>query len=157
MNNFDSSLQKNEANYTPLNPITFLKKTAATFPNKKSLIYNSKSFIWSETYNRCKQLASALRLRGLDHGDVIGFLALNTPELYEAHFGVPMAGMILNAMNYRLDAKTLAFIIDHSETKLLVAELLLDCLLAHQTNFKKYLSQRHQKRHTTSIPSIMVR
>ena len=123
MNNFDSSLQKNEANYTPLNPITFLKKTAATFPNKKSLIYNSKSFIWSETYTRCKQLASALRLRGLDHGDVVGFLALNTPELYEAHFGVPMAGMILNALNYRLDAKTLAFIIDHSETKLLVTDL----------------------------------
>ena len=123
MNNFDSSLQKNEANYTPLNPITFLKKTAATFPNKKSLIYNSKSFIWSETYTRCKQLASALQLRGLDHGDVVGFLALNTPELYEAHFGVPMAGMILNAMNYRLDAKTLAFIIDHSETKLLVTDL----------------------------------
>ena len=68
-------------------------------------------------------MASALGSRGLDPGDTVGFLAMNTPELYEAHFGVPMAGLILNAMNYRLDPKTLAFIIDHSETKLLVADL----------------------------------
>ena len=123
MNNTDIGLKKNEANYVPLTPIAFLEKAAATFPNKKALIYNKKSFTWSDTYFRCKRLASALLSRGMKRGDTIGYLAMNTPELYEAHFGIPMAGMILNAMNYRLDPKTLSFIIDHSETKLLVTDL----------------------------------
>ena len=123
MNDFDVSLKKNEANYVPLTPISFLKKAATTFPNKRSIIYEEKFFTWSETYSRCKRLASAIISGGMRQGDTIGFLAMNTPELYEAHFGVPMAGMILNAMNYRLDAKSLSFIIDHSETKLLVTDL----------------------------------
>ena len=123
MKDVDTSLNKNEANYVPLNPVSFLRKTAAIFPSKKSIIFNNRTFTWLETYTRCKRLASALILRGLEPGDTVGFVALNTPELYEAHFGVPMAGLILNAMNYRLDPKTLAFIIDHSETKLLVADL----------------------------------
>ncbi len=123
MKGFDSSLRKNEANYVPLNPTSFLRKAATTFPNKKSLIYNNKFFTWLETYKRCKRLASALVMMGLSKGSTVGYLAMNTPELYEGHFGVPMAGMVLNAMNYRLDAKTLAFIIDHSETKLLLTDL----------------------------------
>jgi fatty-acyl-CoA synthase len=123
MKDFDNTLKKNKANYVPLNPVSFLRKTAATFPSKKSIVYYNRTYSWLETYSRCKRLASALVLRGLDAGDTVGFIAMNTPELYEAHFGVPMAGFILNAMNYRLDPKTLAFIIDHSETKLLVADL----------------------------------
>ena len=123
MKDFDTTLKKNKANYVPLNPVSFLRKTAATFPSKNSIIYNNRTYTWLETYIRCKRLASALVMRGLEPGDTVGFVAMNTPELYEAHFGVPMAGLILNAMNYRLDPKTLAFIIDHSETKLLVADL----------------------------------
>ncbi len=123
MKDFDTTLKKNKANYVPLNPVSFIRKTASTFPSKKSIIYNNRTYTWLETYSRCKRLASALSSRGLDPGDTVGFLAMNTPELYEAHFGVPMAGLILNAMNYRLDPKTLAFIIDHSETKLLVTDL----------------------------------
>ena len=118
MKKIDNELTKNSANYTPLNPTTFLKKVAFNFPNRKSIIYNNRSYNWIDTYHRCKKLASALNLSGYERGDIIGFLAMNTPELYEAHYSVPMAGMILNAMNYRLDYKTIAYIIDHSELKL---------------------------------------
>ena len=123
MKRFDSDLIKNSANFTPLNPVTFLKKAAYIFPKRKSIIYNYRSYNWEETYSRCKRFASALHISGYKKGDIIGFLAMNTPELYEAHYSVPMAGMILNAMNYRLDYKTLAYIIDHSELKLLFADL----------------------------------
>ncbi len=123
MSGINNSLKRNEANYVPLNPVAFLKKASARFPNKTSIIYEKKAFNWSETYIRCKCLASALLKSGLHPGDTVGFLAMNTPELYEAHFGVPMAGLILNAMNYRLDAKTLSYILDHSETKLLVTDM----------------------------------
>lgn len=123
MKKFDNELTKNSANYTPLNPITFLKKVAFTFPKRKSIIYNDRSYNWNDTYIRCKKFASALHNYGYKKGDIIGFLAMNTPELYEAHYSVPMAGMILNAMNYRLDQKTIAYIIDHSELKLLFVDL----------------------------------
>ena len=123
MKKFDSELTKNSANFTPLNPVTFLKKAAYIFPKRKSIVYNDRSYNWEETYSRCKKFASALHISGYKKGDIIGFLAMNTPELYEAHFSVPMAGMILNAMNYRLDYKTLAYIIDHSELKLLFTDL----------------------------------
>ena len=123
MKRFDSDLIKNSANFTPLNPVTFLKKAAYIFPKRKSIVYNDRSYNWEETYSRCKKFASALHISGYKKGDIIGFLAMNTPELYEAHYSVPMAGMILNAMNYRLDYKTLAYIIDHSELKLIFADL----------------------------------
>ena len=123
MKKIDNELTKNSANYTPLNPTTFLKKVAFNFPNRKSIIYNNRSYNWIDTYSRCKKFASALHLCGYEKGDIIGFLAMNTPELYEAHFSVPMVGMILNAMNYRLDNKTIAYIIDHSELKLLFVDL----------------------------------
>ena len=123
MKQFDSELTKNSANFTPLNPVTFLKKAAYIFPKRKSIVYNDRSYNWEETYSRCKKFASALHISGYKKGDIIGFLAMNTPELYEAHYSVPMAGMILNAMNYRLDYKTLAYIIDHSELKLIFADL----------------------------------
>ena len=123
MKQFDDELKKNSANYTPLNPVTFLKKTALTFPDKISVVYNDRFYKWSETYTRCKKFASALQTSGFKQGDTIGFLAMNTPELYEAHYSVPMAGMILNAMNYRLDYKTLSYIIDHSELVMIFVDL----------------------------------
>jgi fatty-acyl-CoA synthase len=118
----DSKLEKTDANYQALNPVSFLVKAAEVYPDKKSIIYNQIHFTWLETFKRCKQLASAFQNIGLSKGDVIGFMATNTPELYEAHFSVPMAGMVLNTLNYRLDAQTIAYIIDHSEIKLLVTD-----------------------------------
>ena len=118
----NSRLEKTDANYQALNPISFLVKAAAVYPNKKSIVYNEIEFTWLETFERCKQVASAFNNIGLLEGDVVGYMAANTPELYEAHFAVPMAGMVLNALNYRLDAKTIAYIIDHSEIKLMVTD-----------------------------------
>ena len=123
MKQSNTSLNKNSANYTPLNPTIFLKKAAQKFPNRNSVIYNNRFYCWQETYLRCKKFASALHIAGYNKGDTIGFLAMNTPELFEAHYSVPMAGMTLNAMNYRLDHKTLAYIIDHSELKILFSDL----------------------------------
>ena len=113
-----NELKKNHANYSPLTPIVFIEKAAKIFPDRYSIIHENKIFTWDQTFTRCKQLASSLSQK-LAKGNVVGFIASNTPELYEAHFGVPMAGMILNAINYRLDAKTIAYIIDHSDIKLL--------------------------------------
>ena len=118
----NNQLDKTSANYQALNPISFLAKAAKIYPNKKSIIYGQIEFTWLETFERCTQLASAFKNIGLSKGDVVGYLATNTPELYEAHFCVPMAGMVLNALNYRLDAKTIAYIIDHSEIKLIVTD-----------------------------------
>jgi len=115
-------LPKNAANYTPFTPAIFIHRTALTFPDHTAIIYNDLKRSWSETYTRCRQLASALLKTGLQKGDVVGFMAMNTPELYEAHFGVPMAGLVLNALNYRLDARTIAYIIDHAEIKFLVTD-----------------------------------
>ncbi len=118
----DKSFDKVSANYVSLNPISFLRRTAKVFPNRLSVVYEDIKFSWSETFERCKKLASALKSEGLERGDVVGFIAVNTPELYEAHFGIPMAGLVLNAINYRLDAKTIAYILSHSETKILFVD-----------------------------------
>ncbi len=114
-------LKKNHANYSPLTPIVFIEKAANVFPDRLSIIHEEKHFTWEQTFTRCKHLANSLSQK-LAMGDVVGFIASNTPELYEAHFGVPMAGMILNAINYRLDARTIAYIIDHSDIKLLFVD-----------------------------------
>ena len=118
----NKSFDKVSANYVSLNPISFLRRTAKVFPNRSSIVYEDIKFSWSETFERCKKLASALKSEGLERGDVVGFIAVNTPELYEAHFGIPMAGLVLNAINYRLDAKTIAYILSHSETKILFVD-----------------------------------
>ena len=118
----NKSFDKVPANYVSLNPISFLRRTAKVFPNRLSIVYEDIKFSWSETFERCKKLASALKSEGLERGDVVGFIAVNTPELYEAHFGIPMAGLVLNAINYRLDAKTIAYILSHSETKILFVD-----------------------------------
>ena len=104
-----NELKKNHANYAPLTPIVFLEKAAKVFPDRYSIIHENKCFTWEQTFLRCTQLASSLSQK-LTRGNVVGFIASNTPELYEAHFGVPMAGMILNAINYRLDAKTICLL-----------------------------------------------
>ena len=116
-----NELKKNHANYAPLTPIVFMEKAAKVFPDRLSIIHEDKYFTWQQTFKRCKQLASGLSQK-LAVGDVVGFIASNTPELYEAHFGVPMAGMVLNAINYRLDAQTIAYIIDHSDIKMLFVD-----------------------------------
>ena len=105
-------LPRNAANHVPLSPLGFLDWAASVFPARPALVHGAAfSQSWSATRDRCRRMASALRAWGVERGDVVAVLAPNTPALYEAHFGVPMAGAVLNALNTRLDAATLALIL----------------------------------------------
>src|SRR5262245_31696860 len=119
---YDSDLDKNSANYMPLTPLSFLARTAAIYPRRTSVIHGDQRFTWAESYSRCRQLAAALKERGIGLGDTVAFMAPNVPALFEAHFGAPMTGAVLNALNYRLDAETIAFILGHGEAKILITD-----------------------------------
>ncbi|MCP4285259.1 MAG: acyl-CoA synthetase [Gammaproteobacteria bacterium] len=110
------------ANYAPLNPLSFIQRTAAVFPDKLSVIYGERRYTWSETYNRARRLGSALVGLGVKPGDRVAIMASNTPEMVEAHFGIPMASAVISALNYRLDAPALAYILEHSEAKILITD-----------------------------------
>ena len=116
---YDTNLDKNDANFTPLSPLSFLIRAAEVYPNRTSIIHGKKQFTWSETYKRSKQLASALSKRGIGKGDTVAVLCFNTPEIYETHFGVPMIGAVLNTINIRLDVDTISYILEHGEAKAL--------------------------------------
>jgi len=115
-------LAKNAANFMALTPLVFLRRAAAVYPDKLAVIHGAARFTYSELYSRCRRLADALRQRGIGRGDTVAVMAPNVPALLEAHYGVPMAGAVLNALNYRLDARTIAFILGHGQAKLLVAD-----------------------------------
>ena len=121
-NPYEIGLDRNAANYVPLSPLTFLERTAAVYPARTSVIHGARRYTWAETQARCRRLASALRKRGIGKGDTVAVMAPNVPELFEAHFGVPMAGAVLNALNIRLDAETIAFILTHGEAKALITD-----------------------------------
>ncbi|WP_112320335.1 acyl-CoA synthetase [Oceanibium sediminis] len=113
-------LPRTAANHVPLTPVGFLTRTARVFPDLPAIVYGDLRRTWGETAARCTRLASALVNAGVHRGDVVAVVAHNTPELYEAHFAVPMAGAVLNAINTRLDARTIAYILDHAEAKILI-------------------------------------
>ena len=119
---YDKGLGKNRANFTPLSPLSFLSRTAAVYPDHPSVIHGTKRFRWAETDRRCRRLAGALNARGIGPGDTVAILGSNTPEMYEAAFGVPMAGAVLNTLNVRLDAATIAYCLDAGEAKLLITD-----------------------------------
>ena len=121
-NPFETDLDRTPANYTPLTPLTFIERAAAVYPDHPSVIDGGRRFTWSETYARCRRLASALAGRGLGAGDCVAVFAPNVPAICEASFGVPMLGAVLNTINIRLDAATVAFILEHSGTKALLAD-----------------------------------
>ena len=116
------NLKKNKANFDPLTPVDFLKRTAKIFPNYISIISENKKFTWGQTFKRCNLLATALTKHKIKFGDVVSIMAPNTSAMYEAHFGIPMTGAILNAINIRLDAKTISYIIGHSKTKIIFVD-----------------------------------
>jgi fatty-acyl-CoA synthase len=119
---YDTNLDKNDANFTPLSPLSFLIRAAEVYPNRTSIIHGKKQFTWSETYKRSKQLASALSKRVIGKGDTVAVLCFNTPEIYETHFGVPMIGAVLNTINIRLDVDTISYILEHGEAKALITD-----------------------------------
>ena len=124
MNNniFEQDLDKNEANYTPLSPLTFLERAASVYPENIAVVHGNVRNTWSQTYARCRQLASALRNRGIQPGDTVATMLPNIPAMYEAHFGIPMAGIILHALNCRLDAEVIAFMLQHGEAKAILVD-----------------------------------
>lgn len=119
---YDESLDKNNANFAPLTPLSFLERTASVYPDSIAIIHGDMRYTWAETYRRCCRLASALENMGIGKGDTVSFMGANTPETFEAHFAVPMTGAVLNALNVRLDAKSIAFILDHAETRVLFTD-----------------------------------
>ncbi|WP_169570119.1 acyl-CoA synthetase [Sneathiella limimaris] len=122
MSIYEAGLSANAANYEPLSPITFLERSASVYPNHTAMIHGDWSYSYQEFYDRCRQLASALSQRGIGKGDTVSILAPNIPAILESHFGVPMCGAVLNALNTRLDASTIAFILDHGESKLIMVD-----------------------------------
>lgn len=116
----DDALPRNAANHQPLTPLGFLEWAAAVYPERAALLHGNHGQNWRATYDRCRQMAAALTAWSVRRGDVVAVLAPNTPALYEAHFGVPMAGAVLNALNTRLDARTLAFILEHGAATVLL-------------------------------------
>ena len=119
---YDQHLDQVPANYEPLSPLTFLERAASVFPNKTAVVHGEVRRTWAETYARCRRLASALSKRGIGVGDTVAVMCPNLPEHFEAHFGIPMVGAVLNSINTRLDAKAIAFILKHGETKVLITE-----------------------------------
>lgn len=122
MNIYNHQLDKNAANHLPLTPLSFLRRTALVFPDHPSLIYNYTRYTWAETYARCVRLAHALQKRGITTGHTVSIIAPNIPAHFEVYFGVPMAGSVINPLNTRLDAPSLAHMLAHSETKLLMVD-----------------------------------
>ena len=119
---YSVGLEKTPANYTALSPLSFLAKAAAVYPERIALIHGQRRISWAETYTRCRRLASALQRRGIGAGDTVALMAPNVPATYEASFGVPMLGAVLNTLNIRLDAEALAFQLAHSEARVLFTD-----------------------------------
>ncbi len=122
MSNFDTNLDKNSANFVPLSPLSFITRVKDIYPNYDSLVYGKRSYTWLETYNRCTKFASALAKKGITKGSTVSIIAANTPELFEAHYSIPMTGGVINTINTRLDADTIAYILDHSDAKILITD-----------------------------------
>ena len=137
MSNYDKNLDKNNANFVPLTPLSFLERAKDIYPNYEGLIYEDRKYTWSEIFKRCTKFASALEKIGIGTGDTVSVMAFNTPEIFEAHYSVPMCGAVLNTINTRLDAKTVAYILDHSEAKVLIVDRQLHSVIEKALSISK--------------------
>jgi fatty-acyl-CoA synthase len=121
-NPYELGLDRNPANYVPLSPLSFLRRTAKVYPDRLALVHGDLRVSWAQTYARCRRLASALAQRGVGRGDTVAVIAPNIPAMVEAHFGVPMVGAVLNAINTRLDPAAIAFMLQHGEAKVVLTD-----------------------------------
>jgi len=121
-NLYDQGLGQVPANFEALSPLTFLERAAAVYPKKTAIVHTGVRRNWQQTYERCRRAASALQQRGIGKGDTVSIICPNLPEHFEAHFAIPMTGAVLNSINTRLDAATVAFILQHAESKVLITE-----------------------------------
>src|SRR3982074_2438472 len=122
-NQYNIGLDKTPANYVPLSPLSFLARSAAVYPDHVTTVYEGRSFTGRETHERCKRFASYLAGKGIGAGDTVAAMLPNIPAMNEAHFAVPMAGAVLNALNIRLDAASIAFQLDHGGAKIVLVDL----------------------------------
>ena len=122
MSVYDHDLDKNAANYQPLTPLTFLARSAAVYPDQAAIIHGAQRTTYAQFYARCRQLASSLAKAGIRKGETVSVLLANTPAMLECHYGVPMTGAVLNTLNTRLDAATIAFSLNHAEAKILIVD-----------------------------------
>src|SRR5450830_906101 len=119
---FNTGLGKNSANFAALSPIDYIARSAAVYGNRLAIVHGSLRQNWRNTYARARRLASALQQLGIGKGDTVAVMLPNTPAMVEAHFGVPMSGAVLNALNTRLDAETIAFMLNHGEAKVVLVD-----------------------------------
>lgn len=122
MNNFEQGMHKNDANFVPLTPISFLDRIKDVYPDYEAIVYKERKYSWRQVYDRCTRFASALTKVGIGKGDVVSIMAANTPELFEVHYSVPMTGGVVNTINTRLDTRTVAYILDHSDCKVFIVD-----------------------------------
>src|SRR5216684_2289678 len=119
---YSIGLDKTPANFVPLTPLSFLARTAAVYPDHISAVYEGRVFTWAQTYGRCRRFASFLAARNIGSGDTVAAMLPNIPAMNEVHFAVPMAGAVLNALNIRLDAASIAFQLDHGGAKIILVD-----------------------------------
>ncbi len=119
---YDIHLEQSPANHTPLSPLSFIRRTAAVFPDHPSVIHGARRYTWAETYERCKKLGSALQKHGVKKNDTVAVMASNTPEMYECAFGPAMIGAVVNTLNVRLDSEIIAFSLNHGETNVIITD-----------------------------------
>jgi fatty-acyl-CoA synthase len=121
-NIFSRDLEKNPANHAPLTPLSFIERAAYVYPQRLAVVHGGQRYTWKQTYERSRRLASALARRGVGVGDTVAVMLPNIPAMYEAHFGVPMCGAVLNTLNTRLDPEAIAFMLKHGEAKVLISD-----------------------------------
>ena len=119
---FDHDLPRTEANYAALSPLSFIQRAAEVYPQRLAVVHGGLRRSWAEVFTRCRQLASALERHGIGNGDTVAVMLPNTPAMVEAHFGIPVTGAVLNALNTRLDAETIAFMLDHGGAKVVIVD-----------------------------------
>src|ERR1700676_738191 len=119
---YSIGLDKTPANYVPLTPLSFLARTAAIYPDHTSTVYEGHVFTWAQTYARCRRFASFLAGRNIGYGDTVAAMLPNIPAMNEVHFAVPMTGAVLNALNIRLDASSIAFQLDHGGARIILVD-----------------------------------
>jgi len=119
---YDTGLDKNAANFVALSPLSYLERSALVYPRRTALVYGERRQNWAQTYERCRRMASALAARGIGRGDTVAVMLPNVPAMFEAHFGVPMTGAVLNTLNTRLDADAIAFMLQHGEAKVVLTD-----------------------------------
>lgn len=119
---YDQDLPRNDANFAPISPLSFIERTAEVYPDRLAIVHGDLRQTWAQTYARTRQLASALQKAGIGRNDTVAVMLPNTPPMVEAHFGVPMAGAVLNALNTRLDPEAIAFMLDHGEAKAVIVD-----------------------------------